>query len=113
MTFDPLAFLDLAEDLRRDSEAQRRTAINRAYYAVFLRARNVASERHWIELSESAADHSRVIRALRAHKNRAAGDELGKLRASREIADYECDQHVSEEMVDDAIGLAQDIRARL
>jgi len=82
--FDPLLFLQLADELVTDDadEATLRTAVGRAYYAVFLLARSkvVVRGRHNI--------HERVRQAISPENVRAAS-LLGSIASVRFIADYE------------------------
>jgi uncharacterized protein (UPF0332 family) len=85
MTFDPGEFLRVAHELSQHNydEASLRTAVNRAYYSVFLIARDKVglrgSQRHI---------HGQVIGRLRPI-DRAAADQLDKLETLRGEADYE------------------------
>ena len=83
--FDPLEFLALARTLTDlgDNEANLRTAVGRAYYAVFL----VARQRTGVSTASGTA-HGDVVRALRA-RDRALADQLGRPRRLRNVADYE------------------------
>jgi hypothetical protein len=83
--FDPLEFLALARTLTDlgENEANLRTAVGRAYYAVFL----VARQRTGVSAASGSA-HGDVVRALSAH-DRALADQLGRLRRLRNVADYE------------------------
>ncbi len=83
---DPLAFLELAQELGKSSEETAlRAAVGRAYYALFLLAR----DRLGIPLTTSDV-HSHVARVLRGQPGcwKAAGD-LRVLRALRNVADYQ------------------------
>lgn len=87
MTFDPSEFLRVANELAEtvDDEARLRTAIGRAYYAVFLRARDkVGLRRHQRHI------HGQVIGRLR-DTDRSAADQLDKLETLRGEADYDLD----------------------
>jgi len=82
--FDPLDFLRLADALVTDDadEATYRTAIGRAYYAVFLLARaktGVQGRRH---------AHERVREAISPVNDRLAS-LLGTISTTRDYADYE------------------------
>jgi hypothetical protein len=82
--FDPLRFLSLADTVATDDadEAALRTAIGRAYYAVFLLARaktGVAGRRH---------AHERVRVAISPVNDRLAS-LLGSISSYRDYADYE------------------------
>ncbi len=83
---DPLTFLTLAQELaRRDQkEATLRTAVNRAYYALFLIARDKTGVKGTRNI------HMRVIQAVRRRRGyRSTGDQLDALRRLRTIADYQ------------------------
>jgi len=86
--FDPEDFLRLAERLvRSNNEAEVRTAIGRAYYAVFLKARTNLSANRFVQTG-SARDHGLVAGALADEDDVL---ELGRLRQARNRADYRPD----------------------
>ena len=86
--FDPEEFLLLAERLvRSNNEAEVRTAIGRAYYAVFLKARTNLLLSRFVQTG-SARDHGLVAGALADEDNVL---ELGRLRQARNRADYRLD----------------------
>lgn len=82
--FDPLLFLQLADELATADadEATLRTAVGRAYYAVFLLARSKVGVhgRHNI--------HERVRQTISPVNSRAAS-LLGSIAYVRFVADYE------------------------
>lgn len=83
--FDPKHFFDLAEQLALNSpdEKSLRTAVGRAYYSMFLLAREklkVPGKTKTIHLDTQVALKRR---------NRGAGDMLTKLHRLRKVADYE------------------------
>ena len=82
---DPLAFLRVAQELaRQGDEATLRTAIGRAYYALFLIARDKAG------VTSTRAVHTEVIRTVRKRSGyRAVADQLDALRRLRVVADYQ------------------------
>jgi hypothetical protein len=83
--FDPREFGALAERLAASpdaGEAELRTAVGRAYYAVFLQARDRLGIRGARNI------HHRVIAALK-HRDPAAGNQLARLEDLRGVADYE------------------------
>jgi hypothetical protein len=82
--FDPLDFLRLADELAADDadEAALRTAIGRAYYAVFLLARSKTPIR------DRRAAHVRVRESISPTNQRLAS-LLGGMSRYRDIADYE------------------------
>ena len=82
---DPRAFLDLATSLTdaiAADEATLRTAVGRAYYSVFLQARDI------LGIGGRRNIHQRVIIALK-RQDPAAGTQLEKLASLRGMADYE------------------------
>ena len=86
----------IADDLvGRESEAAKRSAINRAYYGVFNVARRLL-EAHGIQIDDHRA-HSQVSRAFKDadgttpaadEKWQRVGDWMGELRTLRIQADY-------------------------
>src|SRR5687768_7459635 len=82
--FDPLQFLRLADELASNDadEAALRTAIGRAYYAVFLVARKHTSVR-----GRHQAHHI-VREELGSHSSRLAA-LLGTMASYRDLADYD------------------------
>ena len=90
MPFDPRDFLSLAENLASAStanEADLRTAISRAYYAVHLRARETLVAADQMQSTKSGADHEIVISKLR-RRGGSLGDQVDWLRVRRIRADY-------------------------
>lgn len=83
---DPLAFLDLANQLTTGSpdETKLRTAIGRAYYAMFLIARDKTG------IGDEENVHSKVIKAVRSLPSYSTvADQIGTLRRLRSVADYQ------------------------
>ena len=82
--FDPLRFLQLADELATDDadEAALRTAIGRAYYAVFLLARMQTS------VAGRHLAHHRVREELSPRSQRLAA-LLGTMASYRDMADYD------------------------
>jgi uncharacterized protein (UPF0332 family) len=93
MSFDWTKYLKIAEELskREDDEACLRTAISRAYYAVWCFSRDkkgiipkkFSSSQHQIVIEEYWISHNSIERQI--------GKLLAQLKKSREIADYETD----------------------
>jgi len=85
-SFEPLDFLELARKLvvgeLQDTEAILRTAVGRAYYALFLVARERTCTR------ERKKVHYRVIKAVK-RRDRSTGEQLKSLFRLRKVADYE------------------------
>lgn len=84
MPFDPREFLEVADSMASQgrSEAALRTAVGRAYYAAFLRARDMLGVRGRRRVKK------RVIDELKK-QDRHAGDQLDKLEELRDYADYD------------------------
>jgi len=89
VTFDPLLLLRLAESMDHNTEAGARTAINRAYYGVFLKARDSLLSQGLISSRGAGQEHGEVVWALRANYRTTAALELSGLRRRRERADYD------------------------
>lgn len=89
MPFDAKDFYALAVWLvqNRTSEASLRTAISRAYYTGHLLAVQKLKEKGW-EPTGKGDDHGRVIHELGSRRFRNLAEELRRLRALREHADY-------------------------
>jgi hypothetical protein len=82
---DPLAFLQIAQELAREKdEAKIRTAVGRGYYALFLLAREKTG------VTSTRAVHTEVVRAVRRRSGyRATADQLDALRRLRVVADHQ------------------------
>jgi uncharacterized protein (UPF0332 family) len=113
MTFDPLQFLDLAQAIASGEEAYTRTSISRAYYAIFLKARENLAQRGLMTKRDTGADHGEVIRVLKREKRVTAGNQLDKLREMRWKADYNVATAVSDSDSKDALEIARQVRRSL
>ena len=85
--FDPMEFIKLAHELAAHDGEQIcvRTAVNRAYYGVFLAVRDK------LNIKGTGPDiHQEVIRCFRA-KHTSLGDQLDSMRKIRNTADYVLD----------------------
>lgn len=82
--FDPSLFLTLANELSASGAEERhfRTAVGRAYYTVFLIARDK------LRVTATQNVHTEVIVALRLRRQ-AWADQLDRLRRIRVAADYQ------------------------
>lgn len=83
---DPLAFLELAQELavQDGEEVKLRTAVSRAYYSLFL----IARQKTDVQARDKV--HTRVVSAIKQRKGyRATGEQLDALRRLRTVADYE------------------------
>jgi uncharacterized protein (UPF0332 family) len=89
MAFPYNEYLDLAKELSKtDKPAYLRSAISRAYYAVYIRACFVAGENNQNERSS----HKDTIKKFTSHEDDEAqelGEILQDLRKNRNQADYD------------------------
>lgn len=111
--FDPLAFLDVAQRLASDGEAEMRTCVGRAYYALFLRARDGLEAAGLMKPFCDGRDHREVIITLRRNKRGTPGNKLDRLRELRAKADYSTSTAVADRDVSEALRLADDIKRAL
>lgn len=88
--FDPKPHLDLADELAAEDsqenppgEIKLRTAVGRAYYGVFLVAREITG------VIEQNGVHSAVVHHIRRRYGFLVGENLSRLKDLREMADYE------------------------
>jgi uncharacterized protein (UPF0332 family) len=113
--FNAQDFLALAEQLANDpvgDEAKYRSALSRAYYALFLHARESLIARGVMAASFSGTDHGLVIQTLRA-LSQGNADQLGKLRNKRNRADYDLRIHVGASEAKQAVVSARALWPRL
>ncbi len=97
MSFDWSDYLDLARELYRQGvvhsskEAELRSAISRAYYAAFCKARNHLRDKENRTLSEGPEAHVEVQDKFilsSDRRRREIGENLNRLRTFRNRADY-------------------------
>lgn len=89
--FNPEEVLEVAEHLlEREGEGSIRSAVSRAYYGVFLLARDLAD----ID-DESPTVHVDTWRHYVDRRESVVADGLRQLRKQRNVADYDVDRHVS------------------
>ncbi len=82
--FNPMKFLEVAIKLAENGdEANLRTAVGRAYYAVFL----VTRDKLGIKATEDS--HKKVLEALHKRNHITLKDQLKAVRDLRTVADYE------------------------
>lgn len=105
---------DLADNLgSEDSEAHKRSAINRYYYFSHLMVRGIANSRGKY-FTGDGSDHREVIDFLRRGLNRQGkADKLMALFENRKDADYDLTMQIDESDVRDSSDLAEDIRSSL
>lgn len=106
--FNPLDFLDLAEELKSATdETKIRTSIGRAYYAAFLYAREWLRGKNWT-IYDDGRDHLEVQKGIGYYKGRKLKDKMDSLRRNyRNEADYKLGIGFNERDASDAIKLAQ------
>ena len=114
MSFKPIDFLKIADDLLKDKNydhpAGYRTVIGRAYYGCFLCSRDRLGLQKWQPRKgkKRVEIHKIVIGTLKS-KDGMKGDFLSKLRRKRNDADYDMDLTVGKDDAIYAIKLAKRI----
>lgn len=103
--FDPADFLRLAEEMSAGDEARLRTAVSRAYYAVFLLAR----QRFGVGDPTPEA-HREVFRVLYRRRGPAVAARMRSLRRLRNASDYDLRATVGTPEVARALELAGTVR---
>ena len=111
MVFDPLSFLELANNLHVDAnyedEAVYRTSTSRAYYAAYLICRKYF-EKNGGAFSKSAIAHQEVMKSVK-EKDPYTSSLLYRLRNRRNDADYDMDTPYRKGFVNSSLILAQKI----
>ncbi len=91
MSFDWKEYLNLAKELAKSNdEARLRSAISRAYYSVFCKAKSLFGDK--IQLTRKSIDHRLISEYLKAQDNenlKKLGVYLERLRVDRNRADYD------------------------
>jgi uncharacterized protein (UPF0332 family) len=128
MRFDWSEYLNLAEELAAisgdsdNNEAKLRSAISRAYYAVFCLARNylrdVEQDSRLSRKTPDINEHQYVAKEFIFHKSKAKkmikiGENLSRLRLFRNKADYEDRVFTLSSDVKIALKMAQNIMTSL
>lgn len=106
--------LMISADMQSKMDARYRTAIGRAYYAVYCTARDylIANGELTIEEDERRDLHAEVRRILKSHSNNArnlVSENLNTLREYRNSADYDSyapNREVGQPAVERCIALA-------
>lgn len=112
MAFDPLDWLGTADLLLAEgSEASLRTAVSRAYYAVWLKSLLSLEHDGLLNRSGSRNDHTAVVRALRVRRA-TASKMLSELARDREASDYDTEIRVTASAARTSISTAKEV-ARL
>lgn len=106
--FDPLEFFNIACNLAKGSnEGDHRSSINRAYYSVFLLARQQAN----LDSVDSAV-HTKVLNHFEANDSRLH-QRLKPLFALRKEADYERSKRIVQRNAEEALRFATYILKKL
>lgn len=118
MPFDWREYLRLAGFLHATAgayteEAAWRSAVSRAYYGAFGRARNVAQARDGFVPTGGPEDHDRLCDHFRARREDRLAQRLGRLRHCRNQCDYNDDVERLAVMVAAAVATAQQVVDRL
>jgi uncharacterized protein (UPF0332 family) len=100
---DPLGYLDFAQEILDGNpltEIKIRTAVNRAYYAVYLYAAHkyLLSKGNDASIESITRYHARFISQLKLESSqllRKVGNQLHDLKQDREKADYEYKKDIS------------------
>ena len=112
---DPLDFLAVANKLYSSSEeAERRTSVGRSYFALFNHVRRKIEPLRPVPTSDEA--HRAVVYCLQHANDRdlsSIGQTLTNLRASRNGADYQLDDVVTDRDSGMAISIARKAVAKL
>lgn len=112
MAFRPLEWDALANNLAANAttEAERRTAVGRLYYAMFGESLIALARKGLLAPREDGTDHIQVIRALTENKRGSASVALDNLRRLRNSADYNYRDEVPAASVERARALAEHVK---
>ena len=119
MGFEWAEFLRLAEYLRAindpqvSPEAAQRSAVSRAYYGAFGRARDTAQARDGFVSRRGPEDHGRLRDHFRTRREHQLAQRLDRLRQWRNQCDYDADVERLGEVVAAAVTTARDVVNRL
>lgn len=109
---DETGFLELADELSMGSrQADWRTAISRAYYAAFHKARTLLRQGGFrVPVAERAHAYLWLRMSNSGHPDvNKAGDDLNRLRSMRNWADYDFNRPLDEATAIERVGIALDI----
>ncbi len=112
MAFRPLEWDALGNHLADTgtTEAERRTAVGRLYYAMFGESLLALARNGLLVPREDGTDHVQVLRALTENKRGSASIALDNLRRLRNTADYDYRDEVTATSVDRARALAENVK---
>jgi uncharacterized protein (UPF0332 family) len=115
--FDWYDYLDVAQEwVAHDDEAYQRSAVSRAYYAMYCNARNRLSLTGEFDPPRCGSDHTHVWNTFGRgpEDERVRIGELGhRLREARRQADYENEIPNLPSVVGGAMRIADDLRTEL
>ena len=121
MSFDWANYLVLAKELAAaagsaSDEAKLRSAISRAYYAAFCKAKTHCIDRRECSVPKTGNAHTVVaehFRRARVKVRKKIGEDLTRLRRDRNCADYEDVVHSLPSATTKALAVAQRIIGNL
>ena len=115
MSFEWKKYLELARLLASEppngcsEEAAKRSAVSRAYYAVFCHIRNYAKSNWGFQPENTAKDHKSLREFLRKNGETELASSLNKLREWRNMCDYDNSVTNLDDLVKNALALAHRI----
>lgn len=123
---DWYAYLDLAKELAEPKEglshheiqARQRSAVSRAYYAIFCSVRDIFDPdyRYGLPSGQEGSYHAKLWKKLKTHSDeshRYIGRRGTDLKEARRQADYDEIVVDLDYVVEDAIASAEDLKERL
>jgi uncharacterized protein (UPF0332 family) len=116
---DWFLYYELAQDWRRqDGDAYKRSAVSRAYYAMFCTARNeLVDNADEYSPPECGSEHKYVWDSYKENRHPRGTREIGvlgnRLRRYRNIADYDDVVVNLPDIVEDAMNAARDLKEHL
>lgn len=113
--FDPEKLLNFVELIRRKSELQTeagvRTALNRSYFSVMLKAKTRLESSGTI-FSDNEEIHQEVVEKIK-EKNSKLGDKLNNLLEYRIKADFDLEFNANKDLITPIFGLAKSFNYNL
>jgi len=94
-------------------EAANRSAVSRAYYAIFCLCRNYAERHLSFQRSNLAAEHAQLRKHLSKGNKEKVASDLNKLRQWRNQCDYDDNITKLREMVKISIDLAERVISQI
>ncbi|MHC4620259.1 MAG: hypothetical protein ACYTEQ_21130 [Planctomycetota bacterium] len=103
-----VANLLLGQEVEAGLEAAKRSAVSRAYYAAYGHTKKHVTDRKGYEQTEYS-DHSRLRRFCQNHRMNSVARNLEQLCMWRENCDYDDDVPGLENMISNAINIAEKV----